>query len=55
MKAYTKAEHAALVAARGRNVTDGPVRPRHIDDSADAADDSLVDRYLRLWARRRAA
>ena len=43
--ALTRAEHDAIVAMRGRNCTDDPMREaKHEDDVADTP--SLIDRYI---------
>jgi hypothetical protein len=45
MRTLTRAEHDALVAARGRPVTDGPMRVPLREDETTV--ESLIDNYTK--------
>ena len=45
--APTKEQHDALVAARGRNYTDRPMRRARIADNDETSSPSLIDQYIR--------
>jgi len=46
--APTKAEHDAIVAARGRNLTDDPMREARPVDTDTTSSPSLIDQYIHI-------